>query len=119
MYNFNNGEKMEFLSASLNFLAALASLLVIYAAYDLVKSAKHAFAQPFKIIVIGHFPSTVAYFLATLIDIGTISKEFSDEIMFFVYVGQVLGIFFLLIAIIQVRKILFEKVEKFLERGKK
>lgn len=112
---------MNFSVFALYFASGISMLLVIYTAYLLVKGSKGDFANAFKIIIVGHFPSAIMYFLASLSYFGImiIPDEGSaayDAIKNIVHVTTMLSIF---ISIYVMKVTLFDKIARFAAKKKK
>ncbi|VVB98638.1 Uncharacterised protein [uncultured archaeon] len=102
----------------LNFASGISMLLVIYAAYMMVRHSRGDSAAAFKIILIGHVPSALVHFLASLAYFGV--PLIPDENSFFYAVlnhgGQVVSALSVFIAIYVMKRVLFDKIAKFANR---
>ncbi len=109
---------MELTNFVLNFASSIAMLLVIYAAYMMVHRSRGEFANAFKIILIGHIPSAAVHFLNSLsyFGISVLPDDGSAAYNALNQGVQVISALSVFIAIYVVKKVLFDKIEKFTRR---
>jgi hypothetical protein len=102
----------------LNFASGMSMLLVIYAAYMMVRHSRGDSAAAFKIILVGHVPSGLVHFMASLSYFGI--PLMPDENSFFYaalnHSGQVVSALSVFIAIYIMKLVLFDKITRFVDR---
>lgn len=103
--------------STLSFASALCTLLVIYVAYTLVKSPKSRFANVFKIILAGHIPSAITFFLGSLSYFKI--NIFYESALYYtlIDIGQILSGGSVCIAVYMMKKTLFDKIAQFKKGG--
>lgn len=102
----------------LNFASGISMLLVIYAAYMMVRTSKGDFSNAFKIILLGHVPSAAIHFLNSLGYLGyqVLPDDTSPVYTLLIYGGQVISALSVFIAIYMVKRALLDKIVKFVKR---
>lgn len=109
---------MELTTFVLNFASSISMLLVIYAAYMMIHRSRGEFANAFKIILVGHIPSAAVHFLNSLSYFGiNVLPDEGSQVYNALNLGvQVISALSVFIAIYEVKKALFDKIEKFTRR---
>ncbi len=102
----------------LNFASGISMLLVIYASYMFVRNSNSDFSHAFKIILVGHTPSMAIHFLNSLsyFGFGLMPDDASITYNAINYIGQLISTLSVFLAIYTIKKVLYDKIEKFRKR---
>lgn len=111
---------MEQQTFILNFASGISMLLVIYASYMFVRNSNSDFAYAFKIILIGHMPSTILHFLSSLSFFGFELMPNETSFLYYTlnYIFQLISTLSVFFAIYTIKKVLYDKIEWFKKRYK-
>ncbi len=104
----------------LYFASAISTLLVIYAAYMMVRDSRANFANAFKIIIGGHIPGVIVNLVNAFeyFDIGIIPPESTMLRTALNHIAQIFGTLSIFLAIYMVKKELYDKISKFTKKLK-
>lgn len=100
------------------FASAVSMVLVIYAAYLMVKDSKGNFAKAFRVIIGGHIPSAVMNLLTATqyLDNGIMPPEAALLYPAFNHIAHAISALSVFIAVYLVKKELYDKIAQFTKR---